>query len=720
QLRRERVVPAERRPRNAPPRRAVAVPVRARHARFELLEAGEFVPFFVKGVNLGTALPGKFPGEFPDDERLYRDWLRQIGELGVNVVRLYTLHPPSLYRALAAHNRERPAQRLRLVQGVWTELPPGDDYGDARFDADFRAEIRRVIDAVHGNLELPARPGHAHGSYDADVSADLLVWLLGREWEPHSVTAYERAHPERTSYRDAYVEARRTRPFESWLASICGEAARHETESYGVQHPVGFVSWPTLDPLVHPTESSAREEWLLQGRRDPEPPAASHDEDVSQVDAARLQATPVFAAGLFASYHAYPYYPDFLLLESPPAATSRYLAYLQALARHHGEQPVLIAEFGVPSSRGIAHLQPEGQHHGGHTEREQGEIDARLLRDIDQAGLAGGILFAWMDEWFKRNWIVAPFEAPAERKPLWFNVLDAEETFGLLAAEPGAPESPVVLDGAGADWRDVPPLYAADAPSPLRALRARADEAYVYLELELDPAGGPIDWDRRQFWIGIDTYDERLGDHRFPPPISRTTPIGLEFLLQLAGAQGSRLLVDRPYFAHYGRHARPFRSEENDAGSFVEIVAVTNRERWGRDGTHYPARSYSRSVLRRGTDDLADWIDAPSGERIELRLPWGLLNITDPSSRQVVHERAPYETVVDTRTTAGLRFHVLALETRGGETRVVATLPERAASGAGDFPLFSWPTWEQPSYHLRRKQSYAVLQQELKTIPVPR
>ena len=49
-------------------------------------------------------------------------------------------------------------------------------------------------------------------------------------------------------------------------------------------------------------------------------------------------------------------------------------------------------------------------HHGGHDERAQATIDVRLTKEIREAGLAGGILFAWIDEWFKHNWVVIDFE----------------------------------------------------------------------------------------------------------------------------------------------------------------------------------------------------------------------------------------------------------------------------------------------------------------------
>ncbi|HEV8337933.1 MAG TPA: tetratricopeptide repeat protein [Candidatus Polarisedimenticolia bacterium] len=712
--------------------------------RLEVRERGEFVPLFLKGINLGTALPGKFPAEFPDDPALYRRWFDQMGEMGLNTVRLYTLHPPSLYRALKEHNEERPDRKLWLVQGVWTELPEDDDYDGERFMEGFRAEIHRVIDAVHGNLEVPSRPGHAHGVYDADLSGDLLAYLLGREWEPYSVVAYEKRKPARPAHSGDYVRTSpQARPFEAWLASICDLTARYETEQYRVQHPIGYVSWPTLDPLRHPTEATAREETAIRKKRGEKmsEPILEYDNDAVDIDSLHLAATEKFAAGFFASYHAYPYYPEFMVLDPDygkardAEGPSHYFGYLKDLKAHHGDQPVVIAEFGVPTSRGIAHLQPEGQHHGGHNAVEQGKIDARLFRDIHDAGLAGGILFSWMDEWFKRNWLVMPFEAPPERKPFWLNALDAEENYGILGAYPGRRGWKIVLDGKGEDWASVRPLYIDDAARAgekttkqgfhrLRGFRVTSDEAYIYMRLDLDAGSGAPDWSASQYWVGIDTYDAQRGDHRFPNPANVTTPAGMEFLLQIAGEK-SRLLVSRPYDLFTNRNRRPYRSVEGHRGDFIEIEVFTNRDRYGRDGTYFPPQGYSRSPLRRGSldpasadyDTLADWIESPAGDLIEVRIPWGLLNVTDPSSHQVVHEEAPRTGLVATRRTESFRFHLLSLQGKGGAWSVVDRFPREARPALASFPTFRWPGWEEPTYHLRLKEGYGILKEALKDIP---
>jgi hypothetical protein len=226
-------------------------------------------------------------------------------------------------------------------------------------------------------------------------------------------------------------------------------AAQHLASSYGESCPLSFVNWPTLDPLDHPTEATRAEEDAIlarQGRpRKPEK-GAVYDNDAWSVDADRVAATTAWPAGLFVSYHAYPYFPDFLILdpayvrahdaEGPDA----YAGYLRRLTRHHAGRPVLIAEFGVPSSRGVAHRQPQGFDHGGHDESAQAAIDARLFRAIRETGCAGGIVFAWLDEWFKRNWLFQDLELPHERNPLWLNVLDPEQRFGIMAADPSARE----------------------------------------------------------------------------------------------------------------------------------------------------------------------------------------------------------------------------------------------------------------------------------------
>jgi tetratricopeptide (TPR) repeat protein len=747
----------ESRPRPpVPAGRPIRVVAEARDGRFFVRHGGGVRPLFVKGINFGVALPGRFPAEFPQDRATYQKWLGEAAALGANAIRTYTLLPPAFYAALEAHNRRRPAARLWLIQGVWTELPGGHDYDAPAFLDEFKSEIRRVTDAVHGNLDLPARPGRAHGSYRADVSGSLLSWLLGREWEPFSVEAYD-GLAERRGLRPArgtYFTARGATPFENWLARLMEFTVEYETTRYRQQRPVSFVSWPTLDPLHHPTEATVREERaLLRRRGETVAPDAilEYDNDGVAVDARRIEPTAAAAGGLYATYHAYPYYPEFMILDPgygrarDSRGPSAYIGYLRDLRAHHGDQPVLIAEFGVPSSRGVAHLHPQGWHHGGHSEVEQAGINARLLANIREAGLAGGVLFALLDEWFKRNWLVLDFEIPAERNPLWLNVLDPEQNYGVLAARPGARGFTVVVDGRAADWSGRRPLATAapggprrrfddghDAARTLRALWAAADEAYLYLRLDVESLDadrdGRPDWEHAWYIIGIDTYDPRRGDRRLPIAEKTPSPAGLEFCVILDGDSTSRLLVDPPYDAQ-GTRRRPHASADNADGRYVRLRVETNRRRLGRDGTVYPAQHHDRSALVHGSLDrrdadytsLADW-RAGDGV-IEIRLGWGLLNVSDPSSRRVVHDDPLDPKRVGAVATPGFRFLAAAVKpggAPGGDAPVAGRLADLLPAGATrpeDLPLYAWPTWERPGYRIERKDGWSILERAFRAIP---
>jgi len=440
--------------------------VKARAVRdfIEIREGESWRPMFVRGFNVGAATPGRFAGEFPRDEKQYREWIETIASLNANAVRLYTLFPPEFYRALKAHNDRHPAARLWLVQGVWAELPPRHDFADGAYVREFQSEIARVIDAVHGNLVLGPRGG-AFGVYDSDASASTLAYIIGREWEPFAVADHNALHAGEPDFRGRWLEVRGGRPMENWVASMCDFAASYEAGRYRTIRPLTFANWPTLDPLSHPTESSRAEEdaWRARyGVPSKAIPREIWEDDSVTLDATLIQPTAAMEAGFFAAYHIYPNFPDFMNLDPRYASArdaegpNRYAGYLAALKEYHGAQPVLVAEFGISTSRGIAHLHPHGWHHGGLSEQEQGRIVSRMLGNIRDARFAGGIVFEFMDEWFKSTWSVSAFQSPADRRPMWFDAESPEESYGVMAWRPAA--RPIVVDGHAGDWNGVPAL----------------------------------------------------------------------------------------------------------------------------------------------------------------------------------------------------------------------------------------------------------------------
>jgi len=293
---------------DADPATPISVPARAIADDLEVRrDDGAFAPIFVKGVNLGAALPGKYPTEFPSSVATYSGWLDAIAELGANAVRVYTLLPPEFYAALAAHNAASPARKLWLIQGVWSELPPGADFSDPAYVEAFEDDIARAIDAVHGDLALPLRAGHAGGLYETDVSGSLLALIIGREWEPWAVQSFDAKYPDRTAYEGTYFRVEGAKAMEGWVAGVCNFAAGYEAKRHRTLHPLTFANWPTLDPLHHPTESGRDEEnaWrATYGIPFPEayrePP---WENDAVSLDATAIRPTEAMPAGFFAAYH---------------------------------------------------------------------------------------------------------------------------------------------------------------------------------------------------------------------------------------------------------------------------------------------------------------------------------------------------------------------------------------------------------------------------------
>jgi hypothetical protein len=705
---------------------ALDLPFRVSRARgFEARAAGRWEPTFLKGVNLGAALPGRHPAEFPAAE-VYDAWIAELAEAGFDTVRVYTIHPPALYEALRRHNLAAP-RPIRLVHGVWVEPPPGDDFDDRAWQAAFLGEMRRVVDVVHGRADLAPRPGHASGAYRADVSAWTAAWIIGREWEPDTVQAFDARTPGTADAEGRFVRVRGGTATERFMGRALEHLLAYEHDAYHAQRPAAFTSWPTLDPLHHPTESTREEEARL--RSEPLAPGEvirEYDNDAVALDMERFEDGPELRAGLFASYHAYPYYPDFMSLDPRHAqgrdalGPSHYAGYLARLVRHHRSHAVVIAEVGVPSSRLVAHWQPEGLTHGGQDERAQGEQDARLLRSVHDAGCAGVVLFAWIDEWFKKSWLVLPYEEPLERKPLWFNAMDAEESYGLVAYRPGDGGPRILMDGEPGDWADVPALLEGEGLT----VKLLADEGWLHAAVSWRE--GAFDPERETLLLGIDTHLPGAGDHRLPFGLLVESEAGLEVAVRFAPA-GADVVVDASYDLFTHRHQRPHRSVENRDGRFVGPRTESNRARIGRDGTRFPARRQEIGALRRGTQDRADpAFDSAAewqrGERfLEARIPWGLLNVSDPSSRRVIRD-APGQRQgpVGTHPTDGVRVLAItyrAAEGAAGSPEVLRTLPAARRGRIGLPPLFTWKTWEVPTFHRFRKLGFERVRRALGELP---
>jgi len=277
----------------------------------------------------------------------------------------------------------------------------------------------------------------------------------------------------------------------------------------------------------------------------------------------------------------------------------------------------------------------------------------------------------------------------------------------------------ITIDGKSADWASVP-VYAASGGYSLKLL---ADEGWLHLGLfwaagTKPPPGG--------FLVGLDTHDAARGDHKLPFGLKGTSEAGLEFVALFQGDKAA-VFADEPYDLFSNRERKLYRSVDNRAGRFVMPKTESNRWRVGRDGTIFPSKQQEIGWLKEGTQDrsspafdsMAEW-ERGSGF-IEARIPWGLLNVSDPSSRAIVSapEGLPRSSE-GAPVTDGFRLVLVAYkgDAFAGKASILATMPAASASGAiGMPPLFSWKTWEESTWHSFRKQAYDIYAAALAGIP---
>ncbi len=643
------------------------VPFACQKDYFGIWDGKKYKKIFIKGVNLGVALPGTQPGELSATREHYARWIARIAELGFNCIRVYTLHYPRFYEELYKYNFNHPEKPLYLFQGVWLDedVQTGNLF---ELTEAFDNEIEENVDCVHGNRTIDERQGKAFGTYTADVSRWVIGIIPGREMHPYEVVPTDTINSSINGFSGKALKLLYGTPTESWLSARLDHLIMYERNNYQVERPVSISSWPTLDPIQHEPDTLT-------------------DEDVATVDLSDLITTDA-PAGYFATYHAYPYYPDFVNNDSKYLAYSDivgpnpYLGYLQDLKDHYRNKPLLIGEFGVPSSWGSAHSALSGMNHGGHTEVMQGVHDARLLGNIYDNKCAGGCLFSWMDEWFKITWITNPIGTVPSRRHLWHNVTSPEQNFGL-----------VTFDAADPTFSN---LNFYNAHCKVDNLEVATANDFFHFRITLHDsiqAGDTI-------LVALDTYKPGLGESLLPD--SHVVSNRAEFLLKIIPPDTADLYVMRAYdlFAiWFGwiwvEPYQLYHSTVSDSG-FWNLV------RWKNNFPDSSVQDIGRLHARWEADsNKASNLDAVifSGKTIDVRIPWTLLNVVDPSNLEVMDDdrNTPQR---ETATTDGISLSVIY--------KGCMIISDR----------YLWKPWNGPPPTVEReKPAMEIFSKALKTFP---
>ncbi|MCL2473155.1 MAG: hypothetical protein FWF26_05700, partial [Treponema sp.] len=367
--------------------------------------------------------------------------------------------------------------------------------------------------------------------------------------------------------------------------------------------------------------------------------------------------------------------------------------------------PLLVAEFGVPTSRGCTHENiVTGYNQGFVSEEKAGEYIADMMDNIAASGCAGGMVFSWQDEWSKRSWNTMDYDL-SDRRAFWSNAQVSEQSYGILSFDPGKSKSVCYVDGNINEWRWVRPT-AQNGPLDLSVL---SDEKYVYFLIR-DKDQNVED---SKYAIGVDSVKDQ-GNYSFiKEGLTFHNPVDQCIIID--GKDNSAIYVDAYYDVFYRQYSllgylnivdRNPAFEVKNSGIFNPINLVLRRSLdFPLTGLHLAPSYYETGKLLHGNanpdsgnyNSLADFFINPENKSIEIRIPWQLLNVADPSTKTMIGDLYAHD-----------KFNINPVKTDGFTLELYRIKDNTITDGGAGF--YSWRPWENVQYHERLKKSYSIIQ----------
>jgi tetratricopeptide (TPR) repeat protein len=660
---------------------------------------GDWSKFYVQGVDLGGTAPGYRPTSLPNEGAHYADWLNDASQLHVNTLRVYTLLPPAFYRAF--HHYVADGGRLSLIQQIWVAEPDHQDLFQPGFEEQTKADIRYVVDAIHGRGQVPPKRTRGSGVYEFDLADCVSAYVLGRDMDPDVITRTNLLNAGKRSYDGKYLSVTNASPSEVWLVEMADYLLDYEVSTYDWQHPVAMVSGPAPDPAAAV---------LLE---------------------AKVKPKPTCVSGVFAAYPAFPFFPEYME-KNPRYANARdkegpnpVYGFVREL-RARLPVPLVVSEYGVSTSMEPGRILASGWNEGGYSDNRQAEALVRLTRALRKAGSAGALAFELADEWYREGWITEGFQTSAEKAALSLNDLDPAKRYGLIGYRTSKWQ---LFAGDPAVWEKEKRIEA-DAPPPrigdgydgertLRALQIAADEGYLYFRLQvacLDCVGtthsGKTHFALAAYALALNTLPGKVGIKALPFGAVNLAA-GANFLLLLREPERSTMLVAESYnpFQFVPRaddpkhrqliYKRDFTPSLIPTGAFQPLPLADNRSQMLYGQGNPAAPDY---------DSQAQWYADIKHSAILIRIPWGKLLITDPSSMQAF---VSYDRTAGVRSLGmgGLQVSAYVLRPKEtGELKDMAMVVALPANGPPE--QFSWPKWISVKVEPFRKKAFFALAQE--------
>ena len=648
--------------------------------------------FMIRGVQIDSFLPGHYSGDFAADESTYFSWMTQIAEMGANTVYVCNMMDPDFYNALYRYNTTRETP-LYLIQGIAVPDYNLNNAGDAweGFYDVLISDAKKAVNAVHGNRILTLARVSAVNNYTLDVSPWTIGYMIGSEWESYTLAYTDHKFDNPTSYSGEYFKTSSDATgTETMFAQVMDNVMRYETNRYGSQRPIGLSSSIISDPLTY------NEDVRIQLGK------------CVRLNANHIQPGEKNLAGSFAGYYIRDEIEDFMIciddtdrqeygdaLEQTDVEKI-YGGYVDFLVKLHKDIPV-VAYYGYSSARGT------DEPNGAMNEEQQGHALVERYQKYTESGCQGTVISSWQDNWCLTSWNTL-FATDEQTKKNWLDVQTKANLFGLLAFDPGKERSVCYVDGDMEEWTAKDVFFTNESFS----LSMKYDEAYLYLLVRGDLYDEPL-------YLPIDVTP-KSGSNYDGEESARCERFA-DFRLVLDGSRGAEMLVQKRYDSAYmawekrisGVNAiynppevscdvfgpiRHVLKKVIDPNAGLIDMDFDEREIFNR----YDITETGKFVYGNGNpgsedyDSLADYCYGDGF--VEIRIPWQLLNFSNPSEMKIHDD---------------YYLHYGVEEIRIKEIYVgVSTQSSLAVIPMARVALKGWN--DNVEYHERLKSSYYIVQ----------
>lgn len=641
----------------------------------------------IKGINIDSSLPGYFNTDYMVDYDTWMRWFEQIREMGVNTIRNYTVYNDSFYNALYDFNHMNP-KPLFLIQGIQVMDYANNNRNDAYakdFYKSLRTDSKTAVDVIHGRRNIPVSVSTGTGIYRKDVSEWAIGYIVGNEWNAATIE-YTNNQDYSNEYSGKYFEtAEDATKFEALLASVMDELLMYEVNKYNEIKLITFANDPLSDPFEYDKYYG-----LQLGK-------------FAKIDPEHLRMIGGFN-GFYASYALTPFNEDFKNYFSltqkiklskiwSDIKNSEYLGgYADLLAAYH-TVPVMISSYECSTARGVADQERN------YNEREQGEELLDAYEHIMEAGCIGGFICAWQDSWNRKSWNTS-YALETYGNEDWQDAQTVAQHRGILAFESGE-KSVCMVNGFADEWDDNKEFKSSDNEQGY-SFKVDSDAKYLYLLIE----GEKI---RDEIYVAFDITPKSGCNSVQGLNLSFNRDI--DFLLKINGADDSKMLVQERYdslrqnFLEKITGENPFEKYPAiNTNVFVPIkMIISNRkmvdtgmsEEEIEEASHFD--TVETGIFRMGTadprayafDSLADFCYGV--DVLEIRVPWALLNFSDPSKRKIHDDY----------------YRNYGRESIQVESIYIGVGSEEDSNiSMKQVPLKGW---DKVSYHERLKQSYEII-----------